>query len=57
MKENNKGHPKKQKKAKDEDEEAKGFVEKQSLKDNDAKIDILHRNVSAIKQLTSGISN
>ena len=41
----------------DEDEEAKGFVEMQALKDNETKIDVLHKNVSAIKQLTTGISN
>ena len=47
------------KKAKQEDppdEEAKGFVEMQMLRENEAKIDVLHKNVSAIRQLTSGIS-
>lgn len=45
-------HPKK-----NDDEESKGFVEKQAYKDNQSKIDVLERNVSAIKSITSGISH
>ena len=40
-----------------DDEESKGFVEKQIQKENSSKIDILERNVSAIKSLTSGIQS
>jgi hypothetical protein len=43
----NKGKPKG--KQKDEDEETKGFVEKSAIKENENKIDMLGRNVSAIK--------
>ena len=44
------------KKYKDDDEETKGFVEMQTLQENDNKIDRLGKNVKAIKQLTSGIT-
>jgi hypothetical protein len=34
---------------KNDDEETKGFIEMETLKDNDSKINRLERNVSAIK--------
>lgn len=42
---------------KNDDEETKGFVETETVKENDNKISRLERNVSAIKQMTSGITN
>jgi hypothetical protein len=41
---------------KNDDEETKGFIELQTIKENDSKISRLERNVSAIKDMTSGIT-
>ena len=56
MKPNNKSHKKAKIDESTPDEESKGFIEQQTLNDNENKIDRLGKNVKAIKQLTSGIS-
>lgn len=56
MKPNNKAHKKTKIDEPQPDEESKGFIEQQTINDNDNKIDRLGKNVKAIKQLTSGIS-
>ena len=57
MKPNNKSHKKAKIDEVQPDEETKGFIEQQTMNDNEAKIDRLGKNVNAIKSLTSGISN
>ena len=52
-KENKKKNPKK---TDGDDEESKGFVEKELEKDNLQKIDVLEKNVSMIKSITKGIT-
>ncbi len=49
MKPNNKSHKKAKIDEVQPDEEAKGFIEKQTANDNENKIDRLGKNVKAIK--------
>ncbi len=48
---------KKKFKSDEEDEESKSFMEKQTLKDNNEKINFLSSQVSAIKSIGFGLSN
>ena len=45
------------KKTDGDDEETKGFIEMQSMKDNNHKINVLENQVSAIKGIGVGLGN